>query len=224
MAATSAKKKTNTTTTSLRGAKCIPNVFLLGASKSGSTAVASWLFGEGICGGEVFEKYNEKGYFKKESHFFGTESRFKRGVDFYSEHYQHCCNENKPFIMDADPGNFKQADRFYKIYKDQPCLDALKFIMVVSEPISRDLSWYNHIADIFRKHRDPNDYSAKVAHDNGHGEIKTFSEYVAENLLPNYELGGLTSSSHYAHHMEPWYDYFEPKQILLFCGSPAMRP
>ena len=56
--------------------------------------------------------------------------------------------------MDATPNYFIESSKVYKIYTDEKAGDAtakLKPIAILREPISRELSWYNHKLYAYKK-------------------------------------------------------------------------
>jgi len=195
----------------------LPNILLIGVQKGGSTAISQYLFSQGVCGGETFpDKYGEPNWYSKEMHFFNDPLRFKRGLDFYEEHYQHCVNnlegnKNKPFIMDATPGYFLVPKKVFEVYKNKP---NLKIIVSLREPMSRELSLYNHKADLYRKGSNMS-MAHGIAHENG--TIKTFGEST-------FMLQKGRKTSYYALHLARWFKLFDPPQILVLSYEKDVIP
>jgi len=143
----------------------LPNVLFLGAQKSGSSSISRWLFDGGVCHARTFPEEPE--YFAKEAHFFDKDDRFAQGVEFYARRFQHCIDSgNTEFIMDATPDYLTYPERIHHVYSNATganydALSNLKLIVVLREPISRELSLCNHkIANragdpiTFEKHAD----------------------------------------------------------------------
>lgn len=143
----------------------LPNVLFLGAQKAGSTSLSRWLFDGGVCHARAFP--DEPEYFAKEAHFFDKDDRFAQGVEFYAQRFQHCIDSgNTEFIMDATPDYLTYPERIHDVYSNATganydALSNLKLIVVLREPISRELSLCNHkianrVGDpiTFEKHAD----------------------------------------------------------------------
>lgn len=52
----------------------LPSVQLIGAQKSGTSAIADWLFGGGSCRPDTFD--GDPIYYNKEVHYFDDERRY----------------------------------------------------------------------------------------------------------------------------------------------------
>jgi len=123
----------------------LPNILFLGAQKAGSSSLANWLFEGGICHAKSFP--GEPSYFAKEAHFFDKDDRFGQGVKFYARRFQHCLESgNTEFIMDATPDYLTYPERIFEFYFkiEADALSKLKLMVVLREPISRELSLCNH--------------------------------------------------------------------------------
>ena len=134
----------------------VPNVLLVGAQKAGTTAVAKWLFSEhAVCSAQTFA--DEEYWMAKEVHFFDIDQRFEQGAEFYQQRFNHC--NSSDFIMDATPNYATHAIRIGNFYRESVpsnysvantpldgFVQGLKVMMILREPVSRELSWYNHKA------------------------------------------------------------------------------
>lgn len=205
----------------------LPNILLIGAQKSGSSAVSKWLFKkeQGVCGGEVFKKYNEPDWFHKEMHYFDNlkPERWVKGIDFYMMHYKKCFQKKSKFIMDATPDNLGYPERVYETYKDHPLLmKNLKIIIVLREPISRDLSLYNHKLEEQLREPDPDAWTADVRH-SGNDTMKSFPEFV-QGRIHEYKHPYAETFSYYALHLAKWFQLFDPKQVLVLSYQVDVRP
>ena len=120
----------------------LPTVQLIGAQKAGTSAIADWLFDHGgFERPEVME--GEPWYYSKEVHFFDIEERYCQGVDFYAQRFV-----NVGRTMDATPDTFPFAERVRAIYEQAGGgqVDSVQFIVILRDPIARELSLYNHLA------------------------------------------------------------------------------
>lgn len=107
------------------------------------TKLSNWLFSNGICQAEVFE--NEPEYFNKEVPFIDQDHRYEQGIEFYAKRFQHCAeDDNLEFIMDATPRTLLYPEHVYSIYNQTKGGSSLKIIVILREPVSRELSLYNH--------------------------------------------------------------------------------
>ncbi|KAL7558762.1 hypothetical protein ACA910_010071 [Epithemia clementina (nom. ined.)] len=145
----------------------IPNVFLAGAQKAGTTAVAQYLrrpeFSHSICWARP---QNGLPYTSKEPHFFDHNHIFEQGgLSYYETIYNHC-QDHHDILMDATPNYFTYPQRIYDFYRKLGLAHTLKLIFIVREPMSRELSWYHHLAYYvqhnYNKHHHPTpDYVAR---------------------------------------------------------------
>ncbi len=164
----------------------VPNVLLAGARKAGTSAVADWLFSaHAICSARTFA--GEPDWYAKEVHFFEKNERFEQGAEFYTRRFDHC--NSSDFIMDATPGYAVHAIRIGNFYRElvpsnnysvattplDGYVQGLKVMMILREPVSRELSWYNHKA-----------FNTKFTSGLWGGVLKSnhsFDEYTDEVLL-----------------------------------------
>jgi hypothetical protein len=115
---------------------------LIGAQKAGTTAIAKWLFENGVCRPEVFK--GELYYSKKEVQFFDQKHRYEQGLEFYAKRFQHC--KSSTFATDATPNTPSFPEHMETVYRAAggDHLKNVKVIVMLREPISRELSLYNH--------------------------------------------------------------------------------
>jgi len=120
----------------------LPTVQLVGAQTAGTSAIADWLSEEGgFFRPKVFD--GEPWYYSKEVHFFDLRERFDKGIEFYAHRF----SRDMLQTMDATPDSLAFADRVHSSYKSAGAdqLAAVKIIVVLREPVSRELSLYNHL-------------------------------------------------------------------------------
>jgi len=155
----------------------LPNILFLGAQKAGSTSVSSWLFSAGACRAQTFD--DEPNYFAKEAHFFDKDDRFAEGVEFYARRFQRCIDRgNTDFIMDATPDYLTYPERISEVYMNAgtAARSRLKLIVVLREPISRELSLYNHMISYKQAGLTFEEHADKIS--NGRGGWASTGMYV----------------------------------------------
>jgi len=190
----------------------LPTVLLIGVQKASTSSLAAWIFDKGgVCRPKVFKL--EPKYYNKEVHFFDVESRFAQGPEFYIKRFQHC-GENAT-TMDASPDTLPYAERVRNTYEaaggDQAA--TIKIIVVLREPVSRELSLYNHMAFQFRT-KTPNEWNRQVSKEDGF-------EFVLNRSIPALlarDTGGLATSTRYgmyATYLRKWFQLFDRSQILV---------
>ena len=174
-----------------------PNILFAGVQKSGSTSIADYLFGAGVCRPRVFD--SEPAWFSKEVHFFDKPKRYEQGLKFYRRRFEKCSHEK--FVMDATPDTFRYPERVHSTYSSardaQTDLVAdLKIIVTLREPVARELSWYNH--QVAQK------WIPKV----------DFEQY-ATDLFRNLSSPKIENFGFYAHFLAKWFTLFPRKNILV---------
>lgn len=194
----------------------LPVVQFIGAQKAGTSAIADWLFDNGdFCRPKVFD--NEPYYYNKEVHFFDMEDRYKQGIQFYSKRFQEC--DSKDF-MDATPDTLCFAERVHATYKAVGQVHNLKIIVVLREPVTRELSLYNHLVfDCVNLAREERTSWHNQVINKDDKSIMSFDDFVFYRSIPalDRETGKGRSTRHglYAKHLRKWFDLFDRKQILV---------
>jgi hypothetical protein len=196
--------------------KQLPTVQLIGAQKAGTSAIADWLFDHG-----GFERpqvmRGEPWFYSKEVHFFDSVERYQQGVDFYARRFL-----NASRTLDATPDTLPFAERVRSIYEQAGGgqVDTVKFIVILRDPIARELSLYNHLAFDCR-HLKPEERTSW--HDQvlnkSDASIISFEEFVQTRSIPALQQdtgpGQSTRHSLYARHLRKWFDCFDRRQILI---------
>ena len=179
---------------------------------SSKIQIAEWLFSNGICRPEALP--GEPEWYSNEPHFFDDNDRYSQGVDFYSKRFEHCHHDEEHAqmkIMDATPNNLLHADRVHEFYsRVRPNLmSKLKLIVVLREPIEREMSWFNHEKKIVETEGEntPEWVLTDVTFSNG--TIKSFDQYAVE-----FESKG-TSMIGYVDHLRKWLLFFDREQLLV---------
>jgi hypothetical protein len=199
----------------------LPTVQLIGAQKAGTSAVADWLFEEGgFCRPQVFD--DEPEFYSKEVHFFDSEWRYKQGLEFYAKRFQKCGAKNDLVCsIDATPDTLPFAERVRSSYEtaggDQA--KTVKIIVILREPVSRELSLFNHLAFDCRRLTSPERSAWHSQATKEDGSVMSFDEFVRDVSIPALarETGPGRSSRHglYATHLRKWFELFDRKQILV---------
>lgn len=198
----------------------LPLVQLIGAQKAGTSAIAEWLFKGGFRRPRIFD--SEPCYYRKEAHFFDIDWNFQKGIDDYARRFEDDSASGAP-ALDATPDTLAFAHRVHDIYQLAGCVSAVKIIVILRDPIARELSLYNHLAFACRN-LDSSELSGwhqqVTKPDN---TIMTFDEFVQSVTMPalvtnESEDRGLGRSSRYglfADHLQEWFELFNRDQILV---------
>jgi Sulfotransferase domain len=146
----------------------LPSIFLVGGQKCGSSSLFELLtqhplllkVSRNSITGEWYPDPNNYLFYlthcfsiqgiHKEPHFFDAESEYKQGLDYYKSHYfppskgSSDDNSGSQFI-DGTPMLHKDYvwERISTNYGT--ARTALKFIVILREPVARDISWYQQV-------------------------------------------------------------------------------
>ena len=187
----------------------LPSVLLIGAQKSWTSAIAGWLFRGGLRRPRVFA--GEPKYFLKEVHFFDIHDRFEKGVEFYGNRFKDVSGS----ALDATPDTFQHADRVKSIYESAGGnqSETVKLIVILRDPVARELSMYNHMSFEYRKARppQPTEWYYEVARKDG--SILSFDEFVETVTMRTLNVGNCDGL--YAMHLQKWFHHFSRQQILV---------
>jgi hypothetical protein len=120
---------------------CWPHMYILGAQKSGTTSMFDQMTDQGACGAGSGTG--------KEGHFFDTKWRPGMGIDKYIKTYggghNHRCDGD--YYIDATPDYIRHWFAPQRMKDFIPAIQQpkLTFLVMLREPIARDLSYYNHM-------------------------------------------------------------------------------
>lgn len=237
----------------------LPNVLLIGGQKSGTTALAEYLFATmGVCGPRRFP--GEPEHFAKEGQFFDQNERYSKGTAFWATRFEHCredregkgddvsgrgvifdsgalngtktTNENlkrwtqRQLVMDASPNYLPFAERVLAAYNrlGPLAIDSLRILLVLRDPIARELSLYNHKANLYRSGGPSSQegFWRNVVSDDGES-LLTFGEFARKTVLRRLSTGKCNGRKFhrmqcyglYARHLAQWMQYFRHDQILV---------
>lgn len=114
------------------------------------------------------------------------DDRYNEGISFYSKRFEQCVDVGlDKFIMDATPNTFEYPDRVQSIYtlpEARGMIDNVKIMLILRDPIDRELSAFNHKVFEYKAMLKTNPnietketyWSDVVTAD---GSIKNFTEY-----------------------------------------------
>jgi hypothetical protein len=186
----------------------LPNILLIGAQKAGTTSIGVWLFENGVCRPESFKGDD------KQVKFFDQQNRYEQGLEFYSKRYQHC--NSSTFAMDATPNTLSFPEHVESVYRAAGGhhLKNVKVIVMLREPVSRELSLYNHKVYEYLQTKDRTQWYSDVSKEDG--SVKPFSDYT--DVVKNYTIypspWGLGDMGLYARHLTKWLNFVDRKQLL----------
>lgn len=205
---------------SKRGTLQLPNILLIGAQKGGSSALAHWLFTHGVCRPTAFPGENWRSH-RKEAHYFDKDDRFEQGIKFYAKRFYNCTSAD--YSMDATPAYLAFPDRIKRTYDEagNNQTENLKIVVILREPIARDLSVYNHKASLFREQADRNVFWRNAVNKKS-GNLLPFEEYARtafSHMLHPEEPCAESPVSFcyglYAMFLKRWMQLFRHRQILV---------
>jgi len=202
----------------------LPNFLLIGVQKSGTTYIANNLLRRrgDVCGPLARDAY----HFAKEAHFMDQSDQMALGADAYARLFQHC-PENARVLMDATPAYQLYPENVRAIYEEFPggtaALKDLKLLIILREPVQRDIAWYNYLtSDANMRHPPRLTHTVmKKSESNQTSAIatfKTFEEYAREWLYPNLNINIHSSGNNkasepqqphrglYAYWLQRWID------------------
>lgn len=193
--------------------------------------VAQWLFNGGVCHAESFDGDAE--YYTKEVHFFDSDERYAKGVDFYSRRFEHCIADNSngngnssSLIMDATPNTLLHAQRVRDVYNraGEDLASKLKMLVILREPGERELSLYHHKKSIYRQMRNAEYLKTTMNEDawysdivsaGGEGGLMSFEEYAKNMLTTQLTSQGQKPMGYYVDYLLEWTRLFDRHQILV---------
>jgi Sulfotransferase domain len=174
----------------------MPNLFIIGAAKAGTTALYKYL-------AQHPQAFLSR---SKEPMFFSREENYARGLDWYEGFYFDGA-ENYPVRAEATPHYLywseKVAPRMKGVYGERP----VKFIVTFRDPVSRAYSWYWNMV---REGREDLDFD----------EALRVEEYrLKQNRSELYQLGsmvyGYSAGSRYASLLQPYLELFSPENFFF---------
>ena len=169
---------------------CIPNLFIPGAAKSGTSSLHEYL--------NQHPDINMSS--SKEPHFFcddRTEEEWSKYLDMFDDSYQYNGESSTGYMV------FDKV--IERIVKSSPDTSDIKFIFILRNPIDRLISHYNWL--------NGQGWENKKIMDALYFDFKTEPKYHVHPGgigYKNYYHWGL-----YYKYLKEYYKYFSPNQILL---------
>ena len=181
----------------------LPNLFIAGVQKGGTTTIAGILANETqVCGPRRFP--DERPAFAKEVHFFDHKLRLQKGVHFLASRYRDCHHR---YVIDATPDYLRNAEEIYHFYEAHGDPSKIKIVLSLREPVSREISLYHYMVQLAKE--DDAAWLRAVVDDNN--KTIPFEEYYQRRLVPHLpNLFGM-----YHRHLLEWFKFFDRDQILI---------
>ena len=162
-------------------AGCLPLRFVLGAQKAATTALWRLLIRHHPkgCGAQPNAASAWVPPFRKESHFLTEPPEHVRHstVDYSLLYHEAGCSSR--CFVDATPTYLAAPDvpKLIAAHVPRPFRSEVRFVVVLREPVSRDLSWYNHMLTDLMEHNNSNWNRKPLA------RYVTYEQYVVDALL-----------------------------------------
>ena len=175
----------------------LPNLFILGVPKAGTTSLHNWLVAHPDADGA---RSKEAQFFiDPQSHVFRADFNSGLGLDIYQKEFAHC---TAPVILDSTPAYLYQQAALDHI----PGLDsAPRCLVVVRDPAEQILSLYRYFRDNW------NDVPTQMS----------FAEFVAVSRAGNHPFGGnelardALRNAHHAAMLRPWRARLGPDRLMV---------
>jgi hypothetical protein len=174
----------------------MPNLFIIGAAKAGTTALYNYLSQHP----QVFLSR------VKEPMFFSKEEYYARGLDWYEEAYFEGA-EDYPVRAEATPHYLywseKVAPRIKEVYGERP----VKFIVCFRDPVSRAYSWYWNMV---REGREDLDFDEALRVEESRLKQNHHELHQRGSMVYGYSAG-----SRYASLLQPYLEVFSPENFFF---------
>lgn len=187
----------------------IPSVLLAGTQKASTTSLAIYLMDlNNTCFSD--EDQTDSDAYGKESHFFDS-SKYEVGLRYYQYLFRNCAEND--VLIEGTPNTMLHPDKVRKIYDEQGTADELRIIFILREPVSREISWYNHL---LRYTDRPNRPEWTEFMYNEENEPLSFIEVQRKNVIKLFQNNQTESLfGYYAHWLSQWTKLFDRKKQIL---------
>lgn len=197
----------------------LPNFLLAGAPKAGTTALADYIFrlpGQVVCQAQRDDPPLPH-WEQKELHLF--DRHYDNALEYSTSLFQHCDND-VPLIMDATPEYINNAIRIHEVYQSQGATEQVKILVVLREPVSREISFFNHRMKLIdhakrNTHLDDPGKAFLHLHLREDGSIMSFEESLEQNLIPDLTSAEPTNYSLYERWLRQYFERFPREHILV---------
>ena len=183
--------------------------------------ITQWLLANGVCNPAI--SAGEEEHRGQEAHFFDEDARYEQGPAVYSHKFEHCKTEgDSKFVMDATPNTLLYPKRVYDTYNQVGGIEALskvKLIAILRDPISREMSLYNHkrmeyLESCKISGCNRNAWYSDVAFP-GTNAAMSFEQYSQHVLAGQLSNQFWKCDGKYIDHLKQWMSYFDRKQLLV---------
>eukprot|EP00898_Chlorokybus_atmophyticus_P000018 jgi/Chlat1/1016/Chrsp109S01445 len=208
------------------GRKAIPNLFMIGGQKCGSTTLWAYLVQDQFGKGFVYSKPKEIGFVNQ--HGLPREE----WLDTYSKYFPDCthpriANASVRWVMDGTPNtllSLQSPTLIHSTYKRHNAISNLKFMVILRDPIARTMSWFAHIGRKFLN------VPCSVTFDDWAAEeVARVNACLAENQ--RMERAALYARCHsgllgswYGLQLRSWFHLFPPSASVDPSPRPADSP
>jgi len=194
----------------------LPNYLLAGVQKGGTTAITDYLLRKKTNKGEpstCLSMNPKHHHLEKEPHFFDSYNRYQNGgIDAYYSIFEHC-PENIPIVLDATPNTMPYAKRVYDLYAQQGLANEVKIIFSLREPVSREISWYDHLRRSYQQ-GETQQYVLNILKPQS-TTPRTFAEWSESNIIPGIEKQNPNQFGLYSLSLKKWLELFPRRNILI---------
>lgn len=181
-----------------------PTVFIIGSPKAGTTSLSDVMFASHwFC-----RPRSNDG--NKEVHWLNRKEVFEKGVEWYLAHFGHdpkCLPQDAyQRYVDASPTYLHSPGAAARLNASIPpsLKPELRFIVILREPVARQLSWFNHLVG-----------QRPVPGNDTKTSGRDFEQEVQLSLERRGENWGGLESGRYARQLEEWLAFFDRRQILV---------
>jgi len=177
----------------------IPNFLIIGAQKAGS----SWL-------ADMLSQHPDIFMYPQEIHFFDKDYNWRKGVDWYANHFvkakdEKAIGEKTPdYLWAYGQGTEGHLpDVHVNIYR---ILGNAKLIAILRNPVDRAISAANHIIR-----------SGRIS------PLHTLDDLLIGNKSTLLEPHGVIDYGFYCKQLEAFYEYFDPERILILIYEEVLK-
>ena len=151
-------------------------------------------------------------------HYFDQDERYRQGPTFYARRFEHCRAEGgDAFVLDATPNTLLHPERVYRTYRQAGGAEALskvKLIVVLRDPVSRELSAYHHKKAEYVLHPQSDAWYGDIVLPDSDA-VMPFEEYAERVLAGQLSDRDWKNTGRYIDHLHQWMSYFDRRQLLV---------
>jgi hypothetical protein len=174
----------------------LPNFFIVGAAKAGTTTIYAELKNHP----DIYLPAN------KEPMFFSSDEKYSKGLGWYSENFFKNSGI-KAVRGEATPHYLYWAEKVAPRLRDNFPAEALRFIVILRDPVERAYSWYWNMV---REGNETLEFEQAVAE-----EPKRLQEHDDDLRRRGSMIYGYLKGSMYAEQLQYFYDQFPRENILV---------